>query len=102
MSVFHLWVFAGYSRSCSVGIRGVFAGIRGYSRAICLDAWLSLSMLKTRFRFSFAAYFLCGAHQDTNKEKPEILVDQTLYIILIAENDVVAALAPGACLPGAS
>ena len=47
-------------------------------------------MLKTCFRFSFAAYFLCGAHQNTNKEKPEILVEQTLYIILLAKIDTAA------------
>ena len=59
-------------------------------------------MLKARYRLSFAAYFLCGAHQDTNTEKPENLVEQTFYILLIPQNEVVAALAPGAFCAGAS
>ena len=85
-----------------MGIRGLFVGIRGYSRAFGLCAWISLLMLKTKDRFSFSTYFLCGAHQGTNTEKPENLVEQTLYIILIPQNEVVAALAPGAFKAGAS
>ena len=59
-------------------------------------------MLKTNDRPSFSTYFLCGAHQGTNTEKPENLVEQTFYIILIPQNEVVAALAPGAFFAGAS
>ena len=87
-------IFGGYS--------GVFVGIRGYSRAFGLCAWISLLMLKTNDRLSFSTYFLCGAHQGTNTEKPENLVEQTFYIILIPQNEVVAALAPGAFVAGAS
>ena len=59
-------------------------------------------MLKTNDRLSFSTYFLCGAHQGTNTEKPENLINQTLYILLLPQNEVVAALAPGAFCAGAS
>ena len=59
-------------------------------------------MLKTNDRLNFSTYFLCGAHQGTNTEKPEKLVEQTFYILLIPHHEVVAALALGALCAGAS
>ena len=102
MGDLHAWVFAGYSRSFVVGIRGVFVGIRGHSRLLCLCSTPRASMHKSGSCLSFRTVFLVGIPPETIRQKPEILVEQTLYIILIAENDVVAALAPGECLPGAS
>ena len=84
----HAWVFAvirgGYSR-----------GIRGYSRAFAplmlvfdakgLYAEIEIS---PQFHDSFARW----DSPETIRQKPEILVEQTLYIILILKSDIGLAL----------
>ena len=92
MGDLHAWVFAGYSRSFVVGIRGVFVGIRGHSRLLCLCSTPRASMQKSRSRFSFTTVLLVGIPPETIRQKPEILVEQTFYIILILKSDIGLAL----------
>ena len=42
-----------------------------------------------------------GLTRAPTQKKPEHLVEQTFYILLIPQNEVVAALAPGAFFAGA-
>ena len=92
MGYLHAWVFAGYSRSFVVGIRGVFVGIRGHSRLLCLCSTPRASMHKSGSCLSFTTVFLVGIPPETIRQKPQILVEQTFYIILIVKSDIGLAL----------
>ena len=48
------------------------------------------SMQKSGSRLSFTSVFLGGFPPETIRQKPEILVEQTLYIILLAKIDTAA------------
>ena len=49
-------------------------------------------MQKSGSRPSFTTVFLVGIPPETIRQKPEILVEQTLYIILTMKSDVGLAL----------
>ena len=49
-------------------------------------------MQKSGSRLSFITVFLVGVPPETIRQKPEILVEQTLYIILTMKSDVGLAL----------
>ena len=77
----HVWAFAGHSRSFWVGIRGAFAGIRGHSASVRVirpqeEMTKSLEFINTS---------LARAPPEPPRQKPKILVEQTLYIILKAK-----------------
>ena len=86
----HVWAFAGHSRSFWVGIRGAFAGIRGHSRVWCRSSLLTASTHKLRFCLRFSTLRLSGMPPEGMQKKTEILVEQTLYIILLAKIDTAA------------
>ena len=86
----HVWAFAGHSRLFWVGIRGAFAGIRGHSRVWCRSSLLTASTHKLRCCPGFSTLRLSGMPPEVMQKKPEILVEQTLYIILLAKIDTAA------------
>ena len=86
----HVWAFAGHSRSFWVGIRGAFAGIRGHSRVWCRSSLLTASAHKFGFCLSFSTLRLSGRPPEVMQKKPEILVEQTFYIILLVKIDTAA------------
>ena len=49
-------------------------------------------MQKSGSCLSFTTVFLVGIPPETIRQKPEILVEQTFYIILILKSDIVLAL----------
>ena len=85
-----MWAFAGHSRSFWVGMRGAFAGIRGHSRVWCRSSLLTASTHTLRFCLGFSTLRLSGMPPEVMQKKPEILVEQTLYIILLAKIDTAA------------
>ena len=89
----HVWAFAGHSRSFWVGIRGAFAGIRGHSRAFGPCSCHTASRGNDEIASVYQHFPRQGAPR-APRQKPEHIVEQTLYIILKAKlhNHLIMAL----------